>query len=528
MSERLQFEIHPDADQISAFVEHALPAHERERMLSHLAVCPECRAVVAFSLPNIEEPAKSMPTPARKPWWAQWRFAWPAAAALAAIVFLLLYFYKGANAPIASESSETARANPPRPPISPLQPAAPSAAPAVQGPRAGSSGNGAAVAADEKHQMVVSSRSVAMLPMAGRNIASSAAQPAAAAPASADQRAVTGAGVARGLGTGVGSGIAKAPSAVADAGLQQPVSASPATEAIASARPAESASAIAPAASSAVTVEVTNAALMPTASSDAANIAIDGNEVGGALLKHALPSHQPVLSMATQANRMVAIDTRNAVFLSKDGGKHWKAVPVRWPSRAVKANLVVYPVANPARSLRDKAASLTAMPAGNGMSAGDSSGALGAQTQSLKEAPDSSLSGTVTDPSGAVIPGTSVSVTEAATGMVRAAKTDDRGRYHVDGLAPGTYRVEAQAPGFNRQVLAAVSVSVSHPAVQDISLTVGAVSQAVMVQAGSSEISELAKKEKSGAARSASPVFEITTDRGEHWTSADGVNWTHN
>ena len=37
MSEALQFGQHPDADQISAFVEQALPAHEREQMLGHMA-----------------------------------------------------------------------------------------------------------------------------------------------------------------------------------------------------------------------------------------------------------------------------------------------------------------------------------------------------------------------------------------------------------------------------------------------------------------------------------------------------------
>ena len=53
MNERAQFEYHPDADQIGAFLEQALPDHEREQMLGHLAVCTECRTVVALSAPEI-------------------------------------------------------------------------------------------------------------------------------------------------------------------------------------------------------------------------------------------------------------------------------------------------------------------------------------------------------------------------------------------------------------------------------------------------------------------------------------------
>ncbi len=51
MSELLQAGQHPDADQLNAFVEHTLPAHEQQQTLAHLAVCPACRQIVALSLP---------------------------------------------------------------------------------------------------------------------------------------------------------------------------------------------------------------------------------------------------------------------------------------------------------------------------------------------------------------------------------------------------------------------------------------------------------------------------------------------
>ena len=98
MSERLQFEYHPDADQIGAFVEHSLPAHEQEHMLNHLAVCQECRAIVALSLPSAE-PAKTSAAPARKPWWSGWTLAWPALAATIALAVFIVYVYHAKSSP---------------------------------------------------------------------------------------------------------------------------------------------------------------------------------------------------------------------------------------------------------------------------------------------------------------------------------------------------------------------------------------------------------------------------------------------
>jgi len=67
MSEHFQTGQHPDADQLSAFVEHALPVHEHEWMLAHLAVCPDCRSVVAVSMPPEEEVPEAQPVQAPKP-----------------------------------------------------------------------------------------------------------------------------------------------------------------------------------------------------------------------------------------------------------------------------------------------------------------------------------------------------------------------------------------------------------------------------------------------------------------------------
>ena len=56
------------------------------------------------------------------------------------------------------------------------------------------------------------------------------------------------------------------------------------------------------------------------------------------------------------------------------------------------------------------------------------------------------LTGTVTDPSAAVVPGAQVVVTNIATGQVRTVKTDGTGVYRALLLSPGKYTVDITAP----------------------------------------------------------------------------------
>ncbi|MFI5105112.1 MAG: zf-HC2 domain-containing protein, partial [Terriglobales bacterium] len=47
--------VHPDADTLTAYVEHSLPAAERQTVVSHLVACEPCREVVALSQPELPE-----------------------------------------------------------------------------------------------------------------------------------------------------------------------------------------------------------------------------------------------------------------------------------------------------------------------------------------------------------------------------------------------------------------------------------------------------------------------------------------
>src|SRR6201992_3975558 len=112
MSDLLQSGQHPDADQLSAFIEDALPAHEQEETLAHLAICPHCRSIVALSMPA----ADPLPQEAvRRPWLSGWRMVWPAGAALAALILAGIYVRNGFVGEKQVPPTQTARSIPPAP-----------------------------------------------------------------------------------------------------------------------------------------------------------------------------------------------------------------------------------------------------------------------------------------------------------------------------------------------------------------------------------------------------------------------------
>jgi uncharacterized surface anchored protein len=140
------------------------------------------------------------------------------------------------------------------------------------------------------------------------------------------------------------------------------------------------------------------------------------------------------------------------------------------------------------------------------------------------------LYGTITDQSGAVIPGATVVATNSTAEIVRSAATDQHGQFRMVGLVPGNYRIEAQAAGFETESFSA-EVAPAQQAVADVILRVGSASQTVAVQAQASPFA--LENSPADANLTAKPAdsqtlsrFELTTDGGEHWVSADGQNWT--
>jgi hypothetical protein len=92
-----------------------------------------------------------------------------------------------------------------------------------------------------------------------------------------------------------------------------------------------------------------------------------------------------------------------------------------------------------------------------------------------------SLSGTVTDPAGAVVPGASVTIRNNATSQVRTANTADNGVFTFTDIEPGMYTVTVENTGFKRSVANNVEVNVTTPAQVTIALEAGQVSETVTV-----------------------------------------------
>jgi hypothetical protein len=134
----------------------------------------------------------------------------------------------------------------------------------------------------------------------------------------------------------------------------------------------------------------------------------------------------------------------------------------------------------------------------------------------------SSIGGDVTDPSGASIPGASVVVTNSLTQVSRTTRTDGSGHYVVNNLDPGSYALEAEAPGFTSQQVPGVVLNPAQQSQMNLRLAVGSLSQTVEVQ-GQNRV--VAGASLVAARRPIPSRFEITTDTGEQWTSTDGRLW---
>jgi Carboxypeptidase regulatory-like domain/TonB dependent receptor len=99
-----------------------------------------------------------------------------------------------------------------------------------------------------------------------------------------------------------------------------------------------------------------------------------------------------------------------------------------------------------------------------------------------------SIVGTVTDPSGAVVPNSAITVTNTGTSQTRSDTTDGNGRYNVTNLVPGTYTVSAVTSGFRQLDQSNVTVTPGAVTRIDLQLQVGQASEKVNVSAQAVEL----------------------------------------
>ena len=101
----------------------------------------------------------------------------------------------------------------------------------------------------------------------------------------------------------------------------------------------------------------------------------------------------------------------------------------------------------------------------------------------------SSLNGLVTDPTGAVIPGASLTLKNIGTQAVRSTVSDAHGFYNFPQVQPGTYGIDAKASGFAGVVVNDVRLQINTPATVNISFEkVGTVAETISVSAESVQV----------------------------------------
>src|SRR5437867_3021917 len=94
---------------------------------------------------------------------------------------------------------------------------------------------------------------------------------------------------------------------------------------------------------------------------------------------------------------------------------------------------------------------------------------------------NATLGGTVSDATGALIPGVSITATNTATGIVNTVLTNEAGAYQLASLQTGTYKVSAELSGFRTQTYNEVVLGISQQVRLNFTLQVGSVAQSVEV-----------------------------------------------
>ncbi|HEX4322134.1 MAG TPA: carboxypeptidase-like regulatory domain-containing protein, partial [Acidobacteriaceae bacterium] len=99
-----------------------------------------------------------------------------------------------------------------------------------------------------------------------------------------------------------------------------------------------------------------------------------------------------------------------------------------------------------------------------------------------------SIKGQVTDPSGAVVPGASVTITDLGTNTTRTVKSGSNGDYAFSSLRPSHYKISVTASGFKESLIADVELHTQDALSENVALTIGSSGDSVTVNAGTEEI----------------------------------------
>ena len=137
------------------------------------------------------------------------------------------------------------------------------------------------------------------------------------------------------------------------------------------------------------------------------------------------------------------------------------------------------------------------------------------ETRTYAQVVGATLSGTVTDASGATVPNAQVTIKNLATGVDRVVSVDSAGFYTAPNLLPGNYEVRFSSSGFKTMVNSGVTLTVGAQQVLNASLQVGQMNQQVVVTTEAPTV-ELASSSLDAAVES--PTIVGLPLNGRSWT----------
>jgi carboxypeptidase family protein len=135
------------------------------------------------------------------------------------------------------------------------------------------------------------------------------------------------------------------------------------------------------------------------------------------------------------------------------------------------------------------------------------------------------LSGTVTDPSGAVVPNAKIQVFSPTGELAATASTDSQGYYEISDLAAAAYRVEFVTPGFRTTVFQSIAIGGGRERTQDVTLQIGSANQTVEVNAEAATLnteSASVASSPAGHAGSGSELGRLRTGTGSGIGGGEG------
>jgi hypothetical protein len=109
-------------------------------------------------------------------------------------------------------------------------------------------------------------------------------------------------------------------------------------------------------------------------------------------------------------------------------------------------------------------------------------------SRTLAQAIFGSINGTVTDPSGAVVPNATITITDTDKGTTKVVTTSDSGTFLVHDLIPDHYQLKVEASGFSTEQSAVISVSADSGSQVNFELKPGTASQTVEVTSEAPEL----------------------------------------